>query len=216
MRYEIRPLGDWPNRTQFGTPTPFRATWSDTLDLLGQEIKHLGSELVVIQVDAKEAEIRRDGMLRSGARVGYRGVRISFESKHGPLTYATDAFQARYSSDPASWQQNVRAIALSLQALRAVDRYGVSRSGEQYRGWTAIEARGSASHFVSRREAASFLAAASLSGAPEITVGEILDSPALARRCYRSAARRMHPDAGGTEESWSRLDEAARMLGVRS
>src|SRR5262245_9320796 len=94
MRYEFRPLQDWPGRTAHGKNTPFTASWSDTLELLGRETESLGAELVVIQIEATEVQIRRDGMLRSGAKVGYRGVRLSFESKHGPLTYATDVYEA--------------------------------------------------------------------------------------------------------------------------
>jgi hypothetical protein len=45
------------------------------------------------------------------------------------LVYATDACDF--------WQHNVRSIALGLAALRAVDRYGISRRGEQYAGYRA-------------------------------------------------------------------------------
>lgn len=45
------------------------------------------------------------------------------------LVYATDACQF--------WQHNVRSIALGLEALRAVDRFGISRRGEQYAGFRA-------------------------------------------------------------------------------
>lgn len=61
---------------------------------------------------------------------GLRAVGVSFDSKHGPLTYETAEF--------ATWQDNLRAIALGLEALRAVDRYGISKRGEQYRGWKAL------------------------------------------------------------------------------
>lgn len=45
------------------------------------------------------------------------------------LVYATDCCDF--------WQHNVRSIALGLEALRAVDRYGISRRGEQYAGFRA-------------------------------------------------------------------------------
>lgn len=45
------------------------------------------------------------------------------------LVYATDVCDF--------WQHNVRSIALGLEALRAVDRYGISRRGEQYAGFRA-------------------------------------------------------------------------------
>ncbi len=87
----------------------------------------------MLQIDIREQALRLDGGLRANARpVDFPGVRISFESKHGPLTYATDTHEF--------WQHNVRGIALGLQALRAVDRYGVTKRGEQYTGWKALPA----------------------------------------------------------------------------
>lgn len=215
MRYEIRPLGDWPNKTPHGKPNPFRAKWSGTLGLLARETAHLGAQLVVIQVDAKESEIRNDGMLYARAKVGYRGVRISFESKHGPLTYATDVYESRYYDDEPSWQQNVRAIALALESLRAVDRHGVSKSGEQYRGWAAIEAR-PATLFASMDAAAQYIA--EHSGEEHVNGGDIMDDPttvdrAMLKRLYRSAALRLHPDHGGDATQFDRLNAAYRMLG---
>jgi hypothetical protein len=52
------------------------------------------------------------------------------------LVYATDACE--------HWQHNVRSIALGLEALRAVDRYGISRRGEQYAGFRAALTSGGA------------------------------------------------------------------------
>jgi hypothetical protein len=47
--------------------------------------------------------------------------------------------QLRYEvSTYTDWQDNVRGIALGLHALRAVDRYGVTKRGEQYAGWKAL------------------------------------------------------------------------------
>lgn len=52
------------------------------------------------------------------------------------LVYATDAC--------VLWRHNVRSIALGLEALRAVDRFGISRRGEQYAGFrAALPARAS-------------------------------------------------------------------------
>jgi hypothetical protein len=45
------------------------------------------------------------------------------------LVYATDACE--------DWRHNIRSIALGLEALRAVDRYGISRRGQQYAGFRA-------------------------------------------------------------------------------
>jgi hypothetical protein len=134
------PLPDTRNRSY----PPFTATYRQTELLLHRELGQIGARgPVVMQVVTRNGanDLRRDGALRAQAKIEHPGVRLSFESKHGPLTYATDAFDGTYSR-PA-WQQNLRAIALGLEALRKVDRYGIARSGEQYRGWRAIEAAGS-------------------------------------------------------------------------
>jgi hypothetical protein len=203
QRYEIRSLVGWvgqitkPSARQSGSA--FRAPWPATLDLIGRETRLLGARLVVIQVDVTDAEIRRDGMLRANAKVGFPGVKVSFDSKHGPLTYATDEY--------AHWKANVRAVGLSLQALRAVDRYGVSKSGEQYRGWTALPA-GSPAGQMSADDAARLLAGY----AEGVTAEQILADPEVRALAYKRGARRTHPDHGGDPAAFARLTAARDLL----
>jgi len=212
MRFETRPLGLWtdPETSVRQGSGVFRATWDSTLELLGYEADQLGAELVVVQVDIQEGDLRRDGMLKSRAKVGHPGVAVSFDSKFGPLRYATDRYEPRWSGDPPGWQANVRAVALALQALRAVDRYGVSKRGEQYRGWTALPAArpGSSVLFDDRASAETWMRKA----AGESGIGTWASWDGL----YKALARRMHPDAtGGSTDLWDRLDAAAKVLGVR-
>jgi hypothetical protein len=201
VRYEIRPLPAWTDpvtSNRRGSHT-FRASWSDTLDLLGYETEKLGAPLVVIQVDASEADIRRDGMLRARAKVGHPGVVVSFESKYGPLRYATDAYEQQYSTEMPGWQANIRAVALAMQALRAVDRYGVTKRGEQYVGWRAIAAP--IDGFASADDAMRWMRA---KAGPDVDEGSL----------YRVLAKRLHPDVGGDPDDWRRLDEARRLLSL--
>lgn len=131
-----RPLTTWPGRKM--TPhserrrSPFSAAFGDTTILLRRELDHLGAHQAVLELAIGEGDIRLDGLPRASARAAHPGVVLSFESRHGPLRYAVDRFVA--------WQDNLRAIALGLESLRRVDRYGMSSSGEQYRGWLALEA----------------------------------------------------------------------------
>lgn len=106
----------------------------------------------------------------------------------------------------AGWQANVRAIALSLEALRAVDRWGVTSSGEQYRGWSAISA--TSGEFDMDRTQAAYLLSADTAFTPE----EILASPDKARSAYRAAALKHHPDKGGNTELFRRLKAAYDLL----
>lgn len=199
MRYEIRPLPAWtdPVTKNRRPSSTFRAAWRDTLDLLGNETEKLGATLVVLQIDADEADIRRDGMLRARAKVGHPGVVVSFNSKYGPLRYATDVYEARWSGDMPSWQANVRAVALAMQALRAVDRYGVTKRGEQYVGWKALAAP--VDDFATADEALRWM---------REKAGPGLDDASL----YRILAKRLHPDVGGDPTDWDRLDKARRLL----
>lgn len=214
MRWEIRSLGLWtdretPERLSSGV---FRATWDSTLELLAYEAGQLGAQSVVIQVDASAADIRKDGMLKTRARVGHPGAVVSFDSEYGPLRYATDQYEQRWAGAMPGWQANVRAVALALAALRAVDRYGVTRRGEQYRGWTALpaSAAGSSMHFTTQDEASTWMRKAATEAGISLGQWDSYDS------LYRLLAKRMHPDMeSGNADLWERLDAAAGLLGVR-
>lgn len=134
MRVRCRPLSSFP--AEFHAPpnfsNPFRAGWSDTLVLLQRELDKLDAHEVAIELALTESEIRLDGWPRADARPHHPGAVVSFDSKHGPLRYGTDAFP--------NWQANVRAIALGLEALRKVERYGIGKRGEQYVGWKQLPA----------------------------------------------------------------------------
>jgi hypothetical protein len=204
VRYEFRPLGTWagPSTPDRERKRPaFRAGYRNTLDLLLSETVLLGARHLILQVDLTERDIRTDGMPRASARYGsHPGVVLSFESRFGPLRYATDAF--------TEWQANLRAIALSLRALRAVDRYGVSRRGEQYTGWRALP-RGDGSSFGGADEALGWMRRcyAARQGR-ELHEAESLAAGDL----HRHLKRMLHPDAGGDRADWDRLGNARQLL----
>ncbi len=189
----------------------FKASWSDTQELLAREASYLGADLVVVQIDITEHDLRRDGMIRANTRTKFPGVRVSFDSRHGPLTYATDAYDAVWSGDMTGWQANVRAVALTLEALRAVDRYGVGQRGEAYVGWQALPQ--TASGRMSREEAADLLAA----GLDGVTADQLLRDPDTVRTAHRILTKRHHPDLGGDTNLFAQINVARSVLleGVR-
>lgn len=202
MKYTTRPLTDrsWLNPAA-RRPTRFTATWSDTLDLLDIEVTMLGGHDVVLEVDVTEADLRLDGTIRARARAASPAVIVSFTTKrHGPLMYRCDRYEPAYYNQPDGWQQNVRAIALTLQALRAVDRYGATRSGEQYAGWRQIDARPA----PTPHEALAVLQR--LAGQPITDV----------QRLVTVARRRAHPDHGGTTDTWHEFQAAAAAVQGRN
>lgn len=199
IRYRFRPL------TWAGPSTPpdlrrsryqFKAPYSDTLARLDHELVALGASEAVVEADFRVQDIRLDGLPRANARTPlHPGVRVAFESRHGPLIYATDAYEL--------WQHNLRAITLGLEALRAVDRYGITRSGEQYRGWTAIESAPT----MTRDDAADRLL--NLAGWARHDAPML---PTTIDKAYRAAARRCHPDTGGSKGLFQELQQVMSVL----
>lgn len=196
MKYQFRPIDSWPGpRTTYPRRSLFRAGYQNTLDLLESELDQLGAEHVVIQLAVEEADLRLDGMLRANTRPTHPGVVVSFDSRYGPLRYACDTFD--------DWTDNLRAIALGLEALRRVDRYGITKRGEQYTGWRQLTA-GSDSGPWTREEARDLIARITgLSGK------EVMAAPVPA---VRAAFLRTHPDTGGDAEEFARVQRARELL----
>ena len=117
------------------------------------------------------------------------------------MTYATDRFFA--------WQDNVRAIALGLEALREVDRYGIAKKGEQYAGWKALPSgAGSAASHVTSDEAWAIGFIRRGSGRGAATSGRRAGSTA-------QGACISHPDRhGGDRTLWDEVEQAAQVLGL--
>jgi len=178
----------------------FDTAFRKTVRLLAREVEMLRGERVVLELDIEESQLRLDGMPRSGARVGSQAVRISFQSKWGPVRIETGEFH--------TWQDNVRAIALALEALRTVDRYGVSKRGEQYRGWRQIEAAtGNPEDAVVTKEHALEVLARTLN----LPLNGVVGSEAEVKRALRVS----HPDhARGDERKFRMVVKAREVLGL--
>lgn len=204
MRFVTRPLpAVWPTGQR--TPaeerraSPFKAPWSATLEMLERELWHLdATDPVVIEAGYKPHELRRDGAPRAGAKPSDPAVVLSFESRVGPLRYGCDTYRQH--------DANLRAIVLTLEYLRAVDRYGVTKRGEQYQGWAALPPSGEGE--MSAVEAEAFVRHW---GAPAGVTFTTTDNLAAS---YRRAAKRLHPDHGGDPAQWRKLDRAAQVLGL--
>lgn len=210
VRFQLEPLAGWDKpKTEMrkGSHT-FKAAWDDTLSLLKAEVDMLGSLLAVVQIDVQRGDIRRDGMLKVGAKVGFPGVKVSFESNHGSLTYATDVYEKQYGWAMPGWQANVRAIALGLQALRAVDRYGITRSGEQYRGFTALSDKPAGHDELTVADAVLVFGDAL---GRSFTLADLSTKDAIGIH-FRAAARGHHPDAGGSDQVFQLITKARDVL----
>lgn len=176
-------------------PSPFAANWGATLELLERETYKLNAKEITLALDVTMNDVRRDGGIRAEARIKDPAVILSFRSGANRLSFPCDRFDY--------WQDNVRAIALALEALRKVERYGI-RAGSQYEGFKALPP--STSPTMSTESAAAMV----LHGT--VSARDILASPDVARTAIRTAKSRHHPDKGGDRTQWDNVEIAARVL----
>lgn len=108
----------------------FRGSYGKTLKDLERELDHLAAHSITIQAGFPNGKIRNDGWPYSSARPEHPGVALQFQKGKDVLTFRSLKF--------ATFEANLRAIALTMDALRRVDRYGVE--GEQYQGFKQIAA----------------------------------------------------------------------------
>lgn len=215
MILAFAPIDKWPEGWSRELPARenprFTGTYSSTLDLLDRELTFLRATDVALLVDADHSGVRRDGQLAANAKVRYHGVILRFSTpKFGVLTYTCNTFGngsewtgGNYRTLPA-WQMNLRAIALGLEALRKVERYGIAERGQQYAGFAQI-GTGTAmgrtlDHAMTEAEAWMVLREGAESEHPDADV------------LYKRAARKHHPDAGGNPETFRKITEARDLL----
>ncbi len=193
---KVAPIREWPGMlTSSRKSSPFMAHYSQTEVLLDHELRQLGVKEATLLMALLPGDIRLDGRPRSNSRPSHPGVILEFDTKLGHLSYPCDRFH--------SWQDNLRAIALGLEALRRVDRYGITAHGEQYRGFLALEA-GTAmpAGFQWPADALKFLR----------TIVGTYDERTTNVELVRRAKRIAHPDTGGDADTFQRVSLAEAML----
>jgi len=180
----------------------FKADWHSTCSLLDRELEHLKTTTAVLQLKVNASDISTHGTLKANVSPREPGVILAFDSKHGQKQFPCDTY--------VEWRHNVRAIALALEALRAVDRYGVTRRGEQYTGWARIEEPTRTGDIPMTPDLA-LNVATRLAGWGSITFD---GKPAanVLEAIFREAEKRTHPDRGGNKQDFVELQKARAVL----
>jgi hypothetical protein len=164
----------------------FRQTMGKALDELFDELDRWGAENCVVSTDLRP---RLDGRpYANQPKVDDPGVAVYFRLGDQELSMACDTFE--------KIEHNVRAIGLSVANLRSLERYGTSQILERaFRGFTALPEPGDAwgTLCLDRR---------AITAMPK----ELADD--AIRDAFRSRARQMHPDTGGTDEGFEELERA--------
>lgn len=211
LQYRCAPLpAEWPGvPTPQRKPSPFKANWGSTIALLAAELRHLGARDVVLRLAVRDDQIRGDGGVFAKARI--QNAAVILECKVGPdrLSFPCDRFNW--------WEDNVRAIALALEALRKVDRYGV-RAGKQYEGFKALPSGDWGSvelqPLTPARAAARMLTLAECDEDDQEELVEIIVRDSLEARFWlRCAQVKVHPDhQGGSTVLFQELQQIKQVL----
>lgn len=150
-------------------------------DEMLNELRRLGGSSVVVSSNLRT---RMDGLPYADQREpDDPGIAVYFLRKKKPYVIACDTFDR-------AWK-NLRAIAGTIEALRAIERYGASSMLEQaFTGFAALPAH-----------------------AAEPSWWDVLGTHPAARldeieTAYERLALQHHPDRGGSHEMMARINRA--------
>lgn len=158
---------------------------------LAYEVFRLGGTDVIVSTNIP---LRRDGLPYAAAREpSDPGAAVYFTWKGAPRAMACDKYDRVF--------KNLRALGLTIEAMRALTRYGSSEILERaFRGFTALPA--TSASIVTPAPWWDVLGVERTAAASDIELA------------FRRAALTAHPDKGGTDEQMQRV-MAARETALR-
>lgn len=172
----------WP-RNQKPQASSFKTGLIDARDGLVRELALLGAKSVVISCNAERLG---NGMIAARQRrIDDTGVAVYFTLKGAQKCIPCDKW--------IRLEDNLRAVELTINALRGLDRWGAKEIVDAaFQGFTALpEATGVAAWWDE------------LGVAPSASNDEI-------DTAYRRLIKQHHPDVGGDVEAFRRVTEAYR------
>ena len=182
----------WQRMTTSRTRLPGRMPFGMSRNRLIHQLRLLGAKNYVLSTNVP---VRRDGLPYADfRRPSDPGVAVYFEYRKRQMCLACDRY--------ALIEDNVRAIALTIEALRGIERWGASDMMERaFMGFTALPENSTRSW----REVFGF------SGTDSIRLDEVNDR-------FRKLALERHSDQGGSDDQMCQLlqarDAARRELGA--
>ncbi|MCB9135138.1 MAG: J domain-containing protein [Anaerolineales bacterium] len=180
------PLG-WP-RTKYPKRARFDTSFASARDGLLDELRRLGARNVIISTNL---ELRLDGLPKAARRQPVDcGAAVYFVLAGQQQCIPCDRWNRI--------EDNLRAISLTVEALRGLERWGAKETvSAAFRGFHALPAPSPETWWDI------------LELHPQATENEI-------RTAFRRLARLTHPDAGGDPDEFIKLqnafEEALRLL----
>ena len=186
------PIG-WPKTESWSRKSGgFQVSYEEAANQLADELERLGASDGYLSTDQP---VRISGSPDRTKQPNTPGVALYFERNNKQLCIPCDRFN--------SVRDNIRAIGLTLEAVRRMERYGTSQMVEAaLSGFTALPAN-AGEHSGPR--------------AWYEVLGVAQDAPKeVIRATYRTLTKTKHPDAGGSPEEWDELRRAYEQSGASS
>src|SRR5262249_27763689 len=162
-------------------PSPFTASWQNTLDLLERELNQLRAKEITIEGFFSWSNIRNDGWPKNNARPTQPGIVLAFETKQGQMIFPCDLYN--------KWEANLRAIALTLGDLRSIKRHGVvTEREEQYTGWLRLPAASPTDELISLAEGLIIYTSV------DCTADQVLSNRSIFDSVWKEAVKQSHSD----------------------
>lgn len=204
MRVRYQPIQVWPH-----APTPpaerevskFSADYNQTLDELVSEILKLDGSDVILQGFWPKSNMRNDGWPLATAKSDCPGVIVSFSSRFGNLSYHADLYK--------QWRDNLRGIAKTLEALRAIRRYGTVAGDEQYRGFVALPS-------PDDNKSSALNTLLHMAGIDKIDARDLYLKPGVSPQVIdtlrKTALKAVHGKGNATADELQEIENAVKML----
>lgn len=200
---------------EYGNRPSRRMTVAEAIKRLNEQVRSFSRTGHVWRIDPDRVVVstnmptRNDGMPFSGAREpDDPGAVVYFHLDRVPYCMPCD-----------HWDQvadNITAIAKHLEAIRGIERWGVGSLRRQFTGFKALPpSSGSpapAESAMTVEQAACCIIALAADSAEELTPMDVLKSPESCHAAYKRAAMQTHPDRGGNQADFVRLQQAVDLL----
>jgi hypothetical protein len=180
----------WPlgyKRTPRRIHSRFKVTMDRSQRYLHNELKRLGARNIVVSTNIP---VRLDGGLYAdwmNRKIEDPGVALYFSYKGKDVVMCCDTYDKIW--------ENVYALGKAIEAIRAIDRYGVSEFMERaFTGFRELPA----GDYVESKSVSCY----------DILGIEKNATEAEIKAAFFAKAKEAHPDKGGTPDQFDRLNKA--------
>lgn len=189
---EVYPL-QWPvgyPRTKYPARSKFRETFASGRYNIKRELELLGAKDVFISTNVP---IRNDGFPFASYKMPEdKGVAVYFTLFNNQCVFACDKWD--------KIEHNMKAVMLTIEALRGIDRWGVSEMLKRsFTGFKALPAS----------------AASTYKAWWEVLMVSQFSSEEVIKSAYRSLAKQFHPDINKDNPEYFNIIKNAYEEGIK-